>query len=115
MTRTNFSMVDQVISMVRGDTLSFGVQIEDQTGALMDIESAYFACKKSYLDDENIFKKTLGDGITKAETGKYIVRVAPEDTAEVEAGQYFYELRVGDNSDVFTILKGVINIEMDIT
>ena len=113
--RTNFNMENQVITMVRGDTLSFGVVIEDQFGELMDIDSAYLACKKNYTDAENVFKKTLGDGITKADTGTYIVRVAPEDTANVEAGQYFYDLRVGDDSDLFTIMKGVINIEHDIT
>jgi hypothetical protein len=43
------------------------------------------------------------------------VRVAPEDTAGIESGKYFYDLEIGLNSDAFTLLKGVLEIERDVT
>ena len=40
--RTNFKMEDTYITMVKGDTLAFGVEFEDQSGNPIDIDTAYF-------------------------------------------------------------------------
>ena len=107
---TTFNMQDQNISMVKGDTLSFGLEIE----GLTDLDSAYFTCKKD-LDESPVFQKSIGNGITKLTDGQYIVRIAPEDTNDIEAGKYFYDLQISANSDVFTILRGVLDILQDVT
>lgn len=99
------------INMFRGDTLSFGMEIE---GLNQDLDSAYFTVKANYAD-EPLVQKSLGDGITKVETGVYRIRVAPEDTADVAAGKYFYDFEIGANGDVFTILNGILEIEQDVT
>lgn len=113
MMRTNFTMEDgKYIRMVKGDTLSFGIEIERLD---KDLDSAYFSCKKNYVDGTYAFQKTLNNGITKLETGQYVVRVAPEDTKDIEAGKYFFDMQIGVNSDIFTILKGIIEIEQEIT
>lgn len=104
-------MADQNISMIRGDTFAFGVEIE---GLDQNLSSAYFTCRKSF-DGEIVFQKSLSHGISKVTTGQYRVRVAPEDTKQVEAGQYYYDLEIGANSDIFTILKGTLTIEHDVT
>ncbi len=104
--------MDKNIRMIRGDTLSFGLEFE---GLEQDLESAYFTVKSSYSDTKPVFQKSLDNGITKSDTGKYRVRVAPEDTKYVEADKYFYDLQIGVNSDIFTILKGTIDIEDDVT
>ena len=100
------------LTMVRGDTLAFGMEF---IGLNQDLDLAAFTCESNTTEDVNIFQKTLGDGITKVETGKYRVRVAPEDTEEADIGFYNYSLKIGANSDVFTILKGVLEIEDDVT
>lgn len=100
------------ISMVKGDTLSFGIEIE---GLDQDLDSAFFSCAGAQPTTEYVFQKSLGDGITKVETGKYRVRVAPEDTADAEAGFYFYDLQIGVNSDIFTIMKGSLCLEAEVT
>lgn len=100
------------LKMVRGDTLAFGVEIE---GLEQDLDTAYFSCKTNYDDNSYVFQKTLSNGITKVETGKYRVRVAPADTASLEAGQYYYDFQIGVNGDVYTILRGVLKIEYDVT
>lgn len=99
------------ISMVRGDTLAFGMEFE---GLDQDLSSAYFTCRNGW-EGEIVFQKSLGSGITKVETGVYRVRVAPSDTAEVTPAHYVYDLEIGANGDKFTILKGILDIEPDAT
>lgn len=104
-------MADKNITMVRGDTLAFGMEFE---GLDQDLSSAFFTCRQGW-DGEIVFQKSLGSGITKVETGKYTVRVAPSDTANVTPAHYVYDLEIGANGDVFTILKGILDIEHDAT
>lgn len=112
--RTNFKMEYKNITMTRGDTLSFNVEVMDANGDPMTVDSADFTCKKLGADDSNVFRKSLGTGISQLEDC-LVVRVAPEDTREVEVGRYFYDLQLGVGSDIFTVMKGVLEIEQDVT
>ena len=103
---------DTNLAMIRGDTYAFGVEIEDLD---QDLETAYFSCKNSADDEEYIFQKTLDDGISKVDTGKYRVRIAPEDTVNLSAKSYRYDLQIGVNGDIYTVLKGELTIAEDIT
>lgn len=109
--------MDFNMSMVRGDTLTFGVELKDENGALFtqDLDTAYFTCKSSYDAEETIFQKDLTFGISKVAPGQYVVRVAPTDTEGIEAGKYYYDFEIGVNSDKFTVLKGILDIENDVT
>lgn len=105
------------IRHVKGDTFSCGLTIE---GLGQDLDSVYFACRDSLNDDaELLFEKSLGDGITLVDYDqakdirKYAVRIAPEDTKNVQSGSYFYDLQVGVNYDVFTIMKGKFLLEQE--
>lgn len=100
------------ISMVKGDTFSFGLELE---GLEQDLDTAYLTVKESYDDDMPLFQKSLGDGIEKVELGEYTVRIAPEDTQNVEARRYFYDLQIGVNSDVFTIIRGILWVKNSVT
>lgn len=117
MVRTNFTMEDDYIRMPRGDTLSFGFQVYDEEGAPFgqDLEHAYFTCKSKRSDARYLFQKSIGDGITKMGQGAYTVRVAPTDTANAKAGKYFYDLEIGCNGDVFTVMRGVLELLQDTT
>ena len=99
------------LCMVRGDTLAFSFEVEGING----LDSAYFSCKANADDTNYIFQKSLTNGISLVETGKYRVRVAPNDTANIDIGNYYYDLEIGANSDIYTILKGVLKVEQDIT
>lgn len=102
------------LEMVRGDTLSFGIEIIDDAGHLVEADTIYFSCKKTPEDTEYLFQKSLGDGITSS-SNKYVVRVAPEDTENADLGLYNYDLEIGKNGDIFTILVGTLKIISDIT
>ena len=109
--KTNFEMI-------RGDTLSFAFEVEFDE-APQKLEKADFTCKANFDDNDALFHKELEKGINflKQDGTKlyYIVRVAPEDTENLEAGMYYYDLQIELNGDVFTILNGALKIESDVT
>ena len=104
----------QKLTMTRGDTASFGLQTMLDDGTGYDLETAFFSVRAGF-DGALVFQKSLGDGITKRDEGIYSVRIAPEDTQHIPAGQYYYDLEIGANSDVFTVLRGILQIEHDVT
>lgn len=114
--RTNFHMEEKYIRMVRGDTLSFGIQIMDETGRpfKQELDNASFTVKLN-VADKPLFQKTLANGISKTGNGEYVVRVPPDDTKNAKAGKYFYELEIGVNDDSFTIMHGILELEQDVT
>ena len=112
--RTNFCMQNQNITMVKGDTLSFDVQIFDENGDAMVIDSAYITCKKRPNSTDKVFQKSLGNGIVQSD-GLLLVRVAPEDTQDAEAGEYFYDFQIGIAEDIYTIMIGILSLEQNVT
>lgn len=104
-------MANYHITMVRGDTLSFGLEF---SGLDKDLDSAFFTVKEN-PDERIVFEKRLGSGITKAEENQYVVRVAPEDTKALEPKNYHFDLEITVNGDVFTIMKGILELEHDVT
>ena len=104
------------LKMVRGDTFSFTIEID---GLTTDLSNAYFSCKKNKDDDSYVFQKSLNSGITKyseTDTSKsYKVTVASTDTSEIDEGNYYYDLQIEADGEIFTPLLGVLNIVADIT
>ncbi len=104
-------MANENLKMIRGDTLAFGFEVDGVT----EVDAVYFSVKKTKYEDEYILQKTLNNGVEKVEDGKYSVRVAPSDTHNLETGIYYYDLQIGVNGDIFTVLYGNLKIEADIT
>ena len=98
-------------SLVRGDTLAFGFEVE----GVADLENAFFSCKKNKDDENYAFQQSLGNGIYKVADGKYGVRIPPSDTQNIEIGQYYYDLQIQVNLDVYTVLLGRLNIVEGVT
>jgi hypothetical protein len=97
--------------MVKGDTESFGFEVE----GVDSLDAAFFSCKQNSQDTEYLFQKGLGYGITQDENNYFTVRIAPADTQNLEPGQYWYDLEIQKNGDVFTIFRGVLDILPQIT
>ena len=100
------------INMVKGDTCSFGLVFE---GLGQDLDTAFLTVKKNPLDSDPIFQLSLGSGITKQDDDNYVVRIIPENTAELDAGQYPFDVQIGVNGDIFTIMLGIIFLSQDVT
>ena len=107
--------MDKNLKMVRGDTFSFAIEYEFDDKSKQDLDTCYLSCKKNFDDNNYIFQKSIGSGISKVDDNQYRVRIAPEDTDSIDIGNYFYDLQIGLNNDIFTILKGVLKIEREIT
>lgn len=110
--RTNFQMVDENITMVSGDTLSFNVIVKDRNGNPVTVDDASFRAK---ISRENVYlaiNKTLGSGITQDE-GVLTVRLEPADTSNL-VGFYIYDMDITVNGDRFTLLRGTLQIEYDV-
>lgn len=105
------------IRHVKGDTFSSGLKVE---GLEQDLDTAYFTCRENLNDNsEALFVKSLNNGITlvdyddEKDIREYAVRIAPEDTKDLQSGTYYYDLEIGVNGDIFTIMKGLFVIEQD--
>lgn len=79
----------KVFQVKRGATFSFIVTFKNLN---QDVASMNFGLKEDY-DKPMLIDKTLGNGITKIETGKYKVDFSYTDILNLEAGMYVYDLR----------------------
>lgn len=107
------------IRHIKGDTYSCALEIEDFD---QEFDSIYFTCRDGQNDDsEVLFEAGLNDGISIVEydaetnTRKYAIRVAPAKTKNLQVGTYYYDLQVGINGDIFTIMKGKFIVEQQAT
>lgn len=98
------------ILLVKGDTYSSTFEINDLN---QELDTAIFNVKEGLNnEDEILICKSLEDGISVVGENNdlskinYVVRLAPEDTKDLQSGIYYYELKIGVNSDIFTIMKG---------
>lgn len=109
-------MSNKNIEIFKGTTLAFALEFE---GITQQLESIYFTVKRDLDSDEPIIQKSLNDGISVVDildnSISYRVRVAPADTSNIEVGNYYYDLQISINGDVFTILNGKLKIKQDVT
>lgn len=108
----DIAMDEKYITMVKGDTLSFGVEIVDQDGQPMDVDHLEFVCRKTYTDTTSVFYLSDGNGITRLSEGVYAVLVPASSTSpqSVEPGRYVHDFRVEYGDDAFTVFHGVLEI-----
>lgn len=99
------------IQMIRGDTLSFQVEFVDPIGS---INSVYFTCRRS-PNESIVFQKSINNGVSLIDGSSFRVKISPNDTKDLPARTYVYDLQVGIGSDVYTVLIGDFDIEQDIT
>lgn len=102
------------IDILRGSTYSFSFKINEE------IDNAQFTAKRTTdkEDVDYVFQKEIGNGITltseEGDSKIYTVRLAPEDTNELDKGIYYYDFRIIKNNDIFKLLIGNIKIIADV-
>lgn len=114
--KTNFTFSNENFTIVKGDTLAFNIQLYDKNGNAFSetIENIKMACKEDYETEAVEFEKTLGDGISSTGVGQYCVRVSPSDT-DINVGRYVYDIRLKISGDVYTVMRGMIEIQADVS
>lgn len=98
----------RIFNVKRGDQFSFTITF---TNLQEDFDTFVMGIKANYEDEQMLITKSLENGITKIDTGKYRVDFTPEDTEDLEPNQYVYDLRFTLEDTVFTPLSGYLNIE----
>lgn len=105
---------EKKIKLTRGDSFGFNFEVADSNDEEVSLDAVHFSCKESPTDANYIFQKTLNNGITKLSEG-YYVKIEPADTEELEYKDYYYDLQVTIGDDVYTFLKGKLEIKWDVT
>ena len=98
----------RIFNIKQGDQFSFTVTF---TNLQEDLTSFVIGVKEEYTDSEMLVTKSLGNGITKIETGKYRVDFTPSETQALSPNLYVYDLRMSIGNTVYTPLYGYLNIQ----
>lgn len=103
------------IEITRGDSFGFNFKVADDQDAAVALDACYFSVKQNPDDSEYVFQKNLSSGITQLSDGQYYVKIEPDDTEDLEQFGYYYDLQCTIDDDVYTFLKGRLNIKWDVT
>lgn len=98
----------RIFNVKQGDEFSFTITFKNLQE---DLTTFAMGVKKEYTDTSMIIEKTLNNGITKIDTGKYRVDFLPSETGALSPDFYVYDLRMTLGSTVFTPLYGYLNIQ----
>ena len=82
--------------MPRGDIKLVRFLINDPDGSTSDVDftEIHFTVKKTTKDKAFFFQKKLSSGgITKLDNGDYQVKVEPEDTRNMNYGNYKFDIQ----------------------
>ena len=108
-------------NQVRGDTWVLTFNIQTSAGAPEDITgNEYWFTLKSLIDDTDanaalqVGPATAGS--PNAANGILTITIAPEDTINLEAKTYFYDLQeVNTSNEITTLLIGKVKVVKDVT
>lgn len=107
---------NQEIEMVRGDTLAFNFQLVG-----LGSEAAYqaltciFAVAEHY-DEDSVVEVSNINGISlleynaETDTATFGVSVSPASTRDLQLTRYYYELKIKDNANVLTLMRGHLTL-----
>jgi len=110
--------IEKDIEFARGDTFPFTLTFE---GLGQDLSTCYLTCRvEKDRESEMLFQKSLDNGISKVTDipeleDTYRVRIAPEDTNDLDLGQYYYDVEIGVNHDIYTVLRGKLKLTWEVT
>ena len=98
----------RIFAIKQGDQFSFTVTF---TNLQEDLTTFELGVKKEYTDTAMLIEKSLGNGITKIDTGKYRIDFTPAETSALDPDYYVYDLRMTLGSTVYTSLYGYLMIQ----
>ena len=98
----------RIFNVKQGDAFSFTVTFKNLAE---DLTTFTLGVKLNYQDETMLITKSLGNGITKLETGKYQIDFTPAETGALSPDFYVYDLRMTLENIVFTPLYGYLNIQ----
>ena len=106
------------INMPRGDIRSLTIAIRDHDGEITEIEfdDIFFTVKTVYQNKEFIFQKKLSNGtIEKLEDGTYFLSIMPEDTNDLQFGQYSFDIEILKGTTIKQTTVGRLCLTPEVT
>ena len=114
-----FNPIRRDIAMIKGDTMSFGFQVQGLEGQTPS--AITFTCKETPESETELFSVDLTEHISESpydserDIRTYIVRIPPILTEDLELGRFFYDLQININNDIITLMRGRLSLEYEIT
>ena len=107
------------LTVTRGDSEVFNVTFKDAAGAACDITgwTVTFTIKREKSDPDSaaVAQKVVTEH-TEPESGTAVITLLPADTTNLEPRGYWYDIQAKtDAGDVYTVLKGKLTLEYDVT
>ena len=101
----------------RGDTCPISFDITDSSGNALDLSSAevYFTMKKSYATQNYILQKKKSTGGITFDDTKGTLVLEHNDTAELNYGNYVYDIQIKSGNYVKTLALGTITLTNEST
>lgn len=103
------------LSQIRGDTINYKFQRENDEGVITTRpEDLFFTVKEAATQEQSVFQKRLND-MTLDEDGTYHFTVEPADTNGLQYGDYVFDIEVIDNGVKSTVAYGSYKILPEVT
>jgi len=104
----------QNIYIDQGTTFSFTIAVADQYGDLKDLTdyTAASQMRKSFYTNTAIDFTT---DISSALDGEVTISLTAEETSEIKAGRYVYDIEITSSEETVRVLEGIVVINPEVT
>ena len=101
----------------RGDTCPVSFDITDSNGQPLDLSSSeiYFTLKKNYNTSSYVLQKKKSTGDIEVNENKCALVLSHTDTAELNYGNYVYDIQLKSGDYVKTLALGQITLTNEST
>lgn len=106
------------IEIIRGDTTPISFSLIDKEGNPLiptNSDEIYFTMKKDYKEQNYILQKKYSSGDFTIDENKINFVLSHEDTAELNYGNYVYDIEIISGDYVQTIVLGRITLADEAT
>lgn len=108
-----------LIEFARGDSYDRGFVLRDkQTKEVItdEFDEVYFTVKKTWTDEEfKLQKRKSTGGITYEGEGRYTLHILPEDTDEMQFGEYDCDIEVKNDNGFKRTFYGRMKLTKEVT
>ena len=104
----------QNIYIAQGTTFSFAIEVSDQYGDAKDLSdyTAASQMRKSFYTNTAI---DFTAAITSPLDGEVTISLTAEETSEIKAGRYVYDIEVVSDEETIRVLEGIVVVNPEVT
>ena len=101
----------------RGDTLPIVFTLDQALSLADEGTKITFSVKVKETDNNYVFQvdKTAVTALENEEAYSYLMKVPAGNTVDLPLGRYYYDLELQVNNEVYTLVKGFMDLTFDIT